>query len=246
MHRNQKVISIILAAVFVLFTFSAALAAPVAEGPCTADLYPGKISGTVVSVDVDPETHEATGLVTVDRGGDVLCTVNVTVDETHPITLLLGMYFGDVDANALVPGTPVEWTLESEGNLLQVSDQVANWHDQGMGFGVLVKLLAISEASGGTVTVDNLIVEMQGTGMGELFKKYGGKPDQTGVGHLRQEPNDQGTGNGWEKHQNPGNGNQPPDQDKKDNKAPKDKDNKVKKVCKSVTKGNGKGGGNCP
>ena len=318
MHRNQKVISIFLSAVFVLFTFSAALAAPAAQAlpPCIADPVTGKISGTVTAVDA------ATGTVTVDTGGGVLCTVNITVDETHPIALLLGIYFGDLNSSTLeealtntggcatpdgttwtwadcvaagaVPvrvtgvnpdgtftavivadGTPiaslvvndpatveklngaletlaVDWALESDGNLLQVSDQVAALHDQGIGFGVLVKLFAIASASGGTVTVEELVAQVQsGVGMGELFKTYG-KPDQTGVGHVRQELNDKGKdkdkekGNGLDKHQNPGNGNQPPGQDKKDNQAPKDKDNKVKKVCKSVTKGNGKGGWNCP
>jgi hypothetical protein len=144
----------------------------------------------------------------------------------------------------------VYWTVDALGNRVPVSDQIAALHDQGYGFGVLVKLFAISKASGGTVTVEYLLAQVQsGVGMGQLFKSYG-KPPEVGVGHVRQQLKNQETqetGNGWEKHQNPNNGNQPPGQDKKENKPPKDKGNKVKGVCKSVSKGNGKGAGNnCP
>jgi hypothetical protein len=298
----------------VLVSFSAALAAPAAQAlpPCVADPVTGKISGTVTAID------EATGAVTVDTGGGVLCTVKITTDATHPIALLLGVYFGDLTPDTLeqaltdsqgcattdgvvwtwadcaapgaVPvkvtgvnpdgtyiavkladGTPipslvvtdpetqeklngaledllVEWALEGDGNLMQVSDQVAALHDQGIGFGVLVKLFAIAQASGGTVTVEELLAQVQaGAGMGELFKTYG-KPDKTGVGHVRQDVNDKGNGEGQQPgNDNPSNGNLPPGQEKKADQPAKVKPDKGKETCKPNNgNGNGKGRPNCP
>ncbi len=320
MHRNRKVLSIFLSAVFIMYTFSAALAAPAAQAlpACIADPVTGKVSGTVTAVD------PVTGVVTVDTGGGVLCTVNVnvTTTATHPIALLLGMYFGDLDSAALeealteaqphlqgcavtdgttwtwadcgtvgavqirvtsvnpdgtysavvvVDGTPIAslvvtdpatqetlngaletllvyWTLDINGNRVPVSDQIAALHDQGIGFGVLVKLFAIAKASGGAVTVEELLAQVQsGVGMGELFKTYG-KPPEVGVGHVRQNLKATNQGQPGNSTDGPGNGSgngqsknhQPPGQEKKNNQAPKDHENKGKGGC------NGKGGKNCP
>jgi hypothetical protein len=304
MHGSQKLVSVTLALALALVSFSASLAAPVTQAlpACVADPVTGKISGTVTAVD------EAGGMVTVDTGGGAFCTVKISTDATHPIALLLGVYFGDLTSDSIVQaltdsqgcattdgvswtwadcaapgavqvkvtgvnpdgtyiavnltdGTPiaslvvsdpetqeklngaleellVEWALEGDGNLMQVSDQVAALHEQGIGFGVLVKLFAIAQASGGTVTVEELLAQVQaGAGMGELFKTYG-KPDKTGVGHVRQEVTDKGNGNGQGQH--PGNGNLPPGQEKKADQTPKDKPDKVKETC-NPNNGNGKG-----
>ena len=78
----------------------------------------------------------------------------------------------------------VNWTLDGNGDLVQVSDQIAAYHDQGLGFGVLVKLYAMAEAAG--VPVEELVAQFQaGTSMGQLFKLYG-KPSILGVGQVRQ------------------------------------------------------------
>ncbi len=308
MRNYQKITSLALLAALVLFTFSTALAAPAALAipPCMTDPDTGKVSGTVVGVD------DAT--VTVDTGGGALCTVNISVDEIHPVTLLLGMYFGDVSsstlegalastqgcavfdgtawawadcdaegavdvrvtgvnddgtfiAHVIEDGSPIDslsvtdpailkrlngaletlivaWTLDGVGDLQQVSDKIADLHDQGMGFGVLVKLFAIASASEGGVTVDELVIQVQaGTSMGELFKAYG-KPDKTGVGHVRQEMKDKDKGPDSEL--NPGNGAQPPGQEKLKDKPPKE--NKLKGICKALSKGGkpNKGGVTCP
>ncbi len=82
----------------------------------------------------------------------------------------------------------VAWTLDETGDLVQVSDQVMAYHEQGVGFGVLVKLYSLSNASG--ISVADLLAQFQsGVGMGELFHTYGGKPPETGVGHVRQAVN---------------------------------------------------------
>jgi hypothetical protein len=86
----------------------------------------------------------------------------------------------------------------------EVAEQIAAYHEQGVGFGVLVKLYAMAEASAAAcaaapaaenseparctaVTVEELVQAHQsGTGLGELFKTYG-KPALLGVGHVLQE-----------------------------------------------------------
>ena len=92
----------------------------------------------------------------------------------------------------------VEWNLDEDGVLIQVGDQIAAYHEDGMGFGVLVKLYAIAAASQEAcadledgeepcgVTVEELVEAFEsGMGMGELFAEYG-KPALLGVGHVRQ------------------------------------------------------------
>jgi len=92
----------------------------------------------------------------------------------------------------------VTWDL-SVGDVVQVSDQIAAYHDDGMGFGVLVKLYAMAAESQAAcaeqvdpaavecgVSVEDLVAEFRtGTGMGQLFKKYT-KPAHLGVGHIRK------------------------------------------------------------
>ncbi len=89
----------------------------------------------------------------------------------------------------------VDWDLDEEGIVVQPGDEIAGYHDEGMGFGVLVKLYQMAaesqeacsdaeEACG--VTVEELIEAFQsGQGMGQLFKEYG-KPSMLGVGHVRK------------------------------------------------------------
>ena len=88
----------------------------------------------------------------------------------------------------------------------EFAEQIAQYHEDGMGFGVLVKLYAMAEASledcliqsANTeivdptlitcepVTVEQMVSEFtSGSGMGQLFKEYG-KPALLGVGHVRK------------------------------------------------------------
>jgi hypothetical protein len=269
------------------------------------------------------------------------CTVDVNIDESHPIALLLGQYFGDVNPETLTTalqeamqnttgcaedpeadgiwtwvaadaerncpvgaqlvrvtsydptsgtytaepvagGTPinlmiddptaaetvqgaleallVEWALESDGNYQQVSDQIAAYHDDGMGFGVLVKLYAIAQESedcqepaegDGTactpVTVEELVaLKLSGVGMGQIFKDYG-KPDKTGVGHVRQDLSGKETGKDKDKNKDKNkDGSDQSAEDlvsdqpavKKNGKPAKD-NNGLKGVCNAISK-NGK------
>jgi hypothetical protein len=89
------------------------------------------------------------------------------------------------NVNQALAKLAVAWTLDESGDLVQVSDQVMAYHEQGIGFGVLVKLYSLANASG--IPVADLLAQFQsGVGMGELFHAYGGKPPETGVGHVKQ------------------------------------------------------------
>jgi hypothetical protein len=106
----------------------------------------------------------------------------------------------------------VNWDVEDDGSLQSATEEIEALHDSGMGFGVIVKLYAMAQASQEDcdpegdgdgelaapeddpaepaacgVTVEELVEEFRsGTGIGQLFKEFG-KPDYLGVGHVRQE-----------------------------------------------------------
>ena len=85
------------------------------------------------------------------------------------------------------------WIIDDNGDLVQVSTQIATYHANGMGFGVLVKLYALAQRQG--IPVQDLVDEFQnGKGMGQIFKEYGGKPSKTGVGHVRHDKDQKGKG----------------------------------------------------
>ena len=151
---------------------------------------------------------------------------------THPIVQILGAYFGRTTRPMLPTPTPTETptvdpsappTEEPSETPTEVptplpplgpddfAEQIAMYHDQGIGFGVLVKLYAMAEDSVQAcldqpvptepvdpaepacvpLTVDELVGEFQGgAGMGQLFKEYG-KPALLGVGHVKKALRDQ-------------------------------------------------------
>lgn len=90
----------------------------------------------------------------------------------------------------------VEWKVAEDGTVVQPGDEIAAYHEDGLGFGVLVKLYAIAAASQEAcgdeestepcgVTVEELVAAFQsGVGLGDLFKEYG-RPSILGVGHVR-------------------------------------------------------------
>lgn len=137
---------------------------------------------------------------------------------THPVVQLLSTYFSlnsetedPVDpaaptADETVTPEPTQTPQEA------LAEEIATYHEEGLGFGVLVKLYAMAEASkeacqtvtpptGDTntdtttaadaetctpVTVDELVTKFQsGEGMGQLFKENG-KPALLGVGHVKK------------------------------------------------------------
>jgi len=120
---------------------------------------------------------------------------------------------GEEGGETLPPDTTEEPPVEGEEPVeeptpvptLSAEEQVAALHtEEDLGFGEITKLLQIvNEAQAECaetgincdVTVDSLLAEYEtGSGMGELFAKYG-KPETTGVGQVRNEEKEK-TNNG--------------------------------------------------
>jgi len=95
----------------------------------------------------------------------------------------------------------VDWQLQigEDGSvgIVDVGDAIAALHEDGLGFGAIVKLYAIAAESQQAceeglsegdcdVTLETLVSAFRsGTGFGELFELYG-RPTIKGVGHVRQ------------------------------------------------------------
>lgn len=105
----------------------------------------------------------------------------------------------DVTPTEVTP-TPVPLTPE---------EQIAAYHAEGLGFGVLVKLFSIASAAqaqcqlDGTqcdITIDSLIAQVQGgMGIGQIEAQYG-KPTLLGVGQVKNANGEQhGNGKGKNK-----------------------------------------------
>lgn len=141
---------------------------------CAAGAYEVTVTG-------ENEDGSFTAVVIVDG---VEVTGILTVDD--PATA--------AELSAALQTLTVDWNLDVDGGVIQPGDEIAAYHEDGMGFGVLVKLYAMAAESqedcGDTeemcgVTVEELVQAFQsGTGMGELFKEYR-KPYLLGVGHVR-------------------------------------------------------------
>jgi uncharacterized protein (DUF433 family) len=272
--------------VLVLSTYGTAFAQEESGVPaCEGD----SIAGTVVAVD------EESGLITVDPDLDFEgdeCTVFLTSDFGHPITTLLGSFFGEVNIEDLtealettqvcainVDGTwtytepdeeggcaegeeevtvtgqdvdgnftantsegdsitmtvedeetsgalsdalenlNADWDLNEDGSVVDVGDDIGQYHEDGFGFGVIVKVYAIiaeleeacmeDETEGGEgeeapeseeadddlcgITVEDLFNDLaNGSSIADLFETYG-KPSIVGIGHVR---NGDGSGEG--------------------------------------------------
>jgi hypothetical protein len=146
--------------------------------------------------------------VTPDGEGNYIVEVVITTPEGESTKTLLfsgNEEIGDSWIEALAV-LQVSWALgvDEEGNpiLLETGDQIAAYHEEGWGFGQLVKAYSIAseaaEACAGadliadmegvdfcSVTVDGILSQFEsGGGWGALFKLYG-KPALLGVGHIR-------------------------------------------------------------
>ena len=140
-------------------------------------------AGVTVPITVTGEEEDGwfTIIVVID-GEEVTSTVHVG-DEG------VAQRLGDALADLVVG-----WNLDEFGAVVQPGDEIAAYHDEGMGFGVILKLYAMAEEAQRAcidegewcdVTVVSLVSEFQsGVGMGELFKLYG-KPALLGIGHVR-------------------------------------------------------------
>jgi hypothetical protein len=143
----------------------------------------------------------------------------------HPVVAVFREYFGDEVAEEVAAYHPQGQGGEEVGG---------EGGDEGVGYGVLVKMYAIAaesqEACEGVeepcgVTVEELMAAYNsGVGMGELYKLYG-KPSVLGVGHMKN-------GGGPPEHAGPKEGKEEKDQDKDgppEHAGPKDKEKGKKK-----------------
>lgn len=181
------------------------LMAPETEGDpytwadCEAE-SPPDLTGVKV-LEYDPATGIITALVFDEEGNPMLVEVDIS-GETLPEELV-----GELESIDL---PDVNWDLDGQGNVLQTDDKIAAYHEDGMGFGVLVKFLSMAaEAEQAcaeqeeaptegvdpcTVTLQSLVDEFNGgKGIGEMFKEYG-KPGQLGIGHVRNDKENKGQG----------------------------------------------------
>lgn len=169
----------------------------------------------------------AARVISVTDNGDGTWTIEVAVEVDGGEEEIKTIITGDEDvANAYMEALNslvVEWDLsegeEGASTVVTVGDDIAAYHDDGIGFGVLVKVYAIAAAAnescgeemaapgegeegedGGAcgATVEEIMTLLdEGAGMGQLFQEYG-KPSLLGVGHIRQlmNGNENGNGNG--------------------------------------------------
>ncbi|MEJ2756899.1 MAG: hypothetical protein P8046_00325 [Anaerolineales bacterium] len=132
------------------------------EGECP---YPGTLT---------QENEDGTFHIVLE-GGD-LDGFDLTVEDEEAAAGLTGILAG------------LEVNLNEDGSLEDAGDMIGALHDDGVGFGVIVKLYGIADANG-EVSLEALIAEYQGgASIGELFAKYG-KPALLGVGHVRKNAN---------------------------------------------------------
>ncbi len=130
---------------------------------------------------------------------------------THPIVELLATYFSQTEDTGTEPDADPDQDADpgddidlGEDAQAALEAEIQNYFEEGLGFGVLVKLYAIADESeqacaaeaeeAGTetpdetcgVTVEELVELFEGgTGMGQIFQIYG-RPSMLGVGHVRQ------------------------------------------------------------
>ena len=138
----------------------------------------GDVEGAV-AVTVVAENEDGTFTVLVD--GE---EVTVSVDDPEVADSL----------REALGALSVDWGLDGEGGVVQPGDEIAAYHDDGLGFGVLVKLYAMAAALEDTcadaeepcgATVDELVAAFQsGMGLGDLMEEYG-KPTILGIGHVK-------------------------------------------------------------
>jgi hypothetical protein len=173
-------------------------------GDVSADDLAAALEATKGYAVCDPDTGECTW-----TGDDAEGAVAVTViaeNEDGTFTILVDGVEVTVSVDAetaeglqeALQALAVDWDLDEEGGVVQPGDEIAAYHDDGLGFGVLVKLYAMAAALAETcadaeescATVDDLVVAFQsGMGLGDLMKEYG-KPTILGIGHVKGKDRD--------------------------------------------------------
>ena len=161
-------------------------------------------TGVCTLASEDDEGAVAATVLSVTDNDDDTFTLKLAVEgQAEPVTVTTDdMEIADDLAKALDTLT-VEWTLQEgedgTASVVDAGDRIADLHEDGLGFGVIVKLFAMAaesqeacadeEPSGDEpcgVTVDELVEAFQsGMGMGQLFQEFG-RPSMLGVGHVRK------------------------------------------------------------
>ena len=182
----------------------------------SAESLAAALEATQVWVVCDEDTGLCTLASEDDEGAVAATVVSVTENEDGTFALELAVEgqeepvpvttddaeLADDLAKALDTLT-VEWTLQEgedgTASVVDAGDRIADLHEEGLGFGVIVKFFAMAaesqeacadeEPSGDepcSVTVDELVEAFQsGMGMGQLFQEFG-RPSMLGVGHVRK------------------------------------------------------------
>jgi hypothetical protein len=138
-------------------------------------------------------------------------TVTTTPEPGETVTPTSVGEVGEAETSEEIVDEEID-TYEGETSKELVGEEIARYHEAGMGFGVLVKIYAMAEASVVACVKANTLATTtpvasstaivpadcpstvivlvnafkSGTGMGQLFKLYG-KPALLGVGHVRKE-----------------------------------------------------------
>lgn len=172
---------------------------------------PGPEDDTYAWVDcaAPPEGSTPIDVVVQASNGDGTYVV-ILPDGTIVTVAITGEAAATIDAALLA--LLVNWDVLG-GNLGQLGDEIAMYHDMGIGFGVLVKLYSLSQATG--IPIGELVATFQSGGLGVLMKSYK-HVMLMGVGHVRKayqqmtNPDDPATpGNGQAKGKNKPKPNQP-------------------------------------
>jgi hypothetical protein len=211
-----------LVVLFVMLTVLVGTVAAQSEGdPTATPTVAPTISETPVVTETATEvpTEIPTIVPTVDPTQPVVTPLAKPGAKffTHPVVKLLSAYFDQQD-EVVDPNQPVDPSVtpspeptgtvdETGSGLGPIGEKIAAYHEEGMGFGVLVKIFSMVKTSEEAcaavtpvedptadavtpectpLTAEELVGAVQGgTGMGQLFKEYG-KPAMMGVGHVRQ------------------------------------------------------------
>jgi hypothetical protein len=158
--------------------------------------------------DCEDEGAVAVTIVGENEDGSFSFTATVEDENGDPVEVTGDVTIDDPDAAEALNGAlgtlAVEWTLTEEGSVSQAGDDIAAYHEDGVGFGVLVKLYAMAAESAEAcaadesgepceaLSVDDLVAALEGGAeMGDLYEEYG-KPSALGVGHVKNKDKNRG------------------------------------------------------
>jgi len=202
-----------------LAALQVSLVCPEGEACSLAEAGDDTVSGRVVGVTEVGEGQYEVEIVYSNAEGTETSVVILVEDAAQAAAWMEAL-----------AGLNVEWMLRLGDDavfVVDAGDQIAALHEDGMGFGVIVKLMAMADAAAEAclagapegleegaadpcaVSLESLVAAFQGgMGLGQLFQEFG-KPALLGVGHIRQLLNGKDPGpppnacGYWSKHGDP-------------------------------------------